>query len=348
MIDPLQPEDRDTGLSPNRDLDRDAARDPDRTPGASGDLLPGQPPRFMSDGSFAEPAPSGRVPNLGHAVLFLCFAFLVLLLSQLMLLAPHAGHASAQLMMQPKRQIAAMAAAYLATLGFCFLVFPLFWQRDFLTGVQWRGTKALRRAGKLIPLGFALGLTVQAISSLIPMPKSIPMDDFFRSRSDVWLVTLFGTTLAPLFEELSFRGFLLPAFAIALDWLGPLLRYLAAFSSARLRGEKPPRHLHIFAEARSAGVGSGTDNLTFRSRTAIVGASILTSILFALLHAEQLAHAWAAVIVLFFVSLALTAIRIRTRSVACSALVHASYNLSVFAALFVATGGYRHLEKMTQ
>ncbi len=51
---------------------------------------------------------------------------------------------------------------------------------------------------------------------------------------------------------------------------------------------------------------------------------------------------------LFFVSLALTAVRIRTRSVACSTLVHASYNLSVFITLFIATGGYRHLEKMIQ
>ncbi len=250
--------------------------------------------------------------------------------------------------MHPKRQIAAMAIAYLATLGFCVLAFPLFWRRGFLLGVHWNGAQALRLAKRLIPLGLVLGLTVQAISSLIPMPKSIPMDDYFRSRSDVWLVTVFGITLAPLFEELCFRGFLLPAFTITLDWLGPLLRYLSAFSFARLRGEEPPRHFHFFAEATSAGLADGTDNLTFRSRAAIVGASIVTSILFALLHAEQLAHAWTAVVVLFFVSLALTAVRIRTRSVACSTLVHASYNLSVFITLFIATGGYRHLEKMTQ
>src|SRR6202035_5674487 len=94
------------------------------------------------------------------------------------------------------------------------------------------------------------------------------------------------------------------------------------------------------------GTATDTDNLTFRSRTAILGASIFTSILFALLHAEQLAHAWTAVFVLFCVSLALTAVRVRTRSVACSTLVHASYNLSVFVTLFIATSGYRHLEKI--
>jgi membrane protease YdiL (CAAX protease family) len=325
----------------------DAARESNlastRVPGHH--LLDGEHP-------LSEPLPlhqSSRVPHLGHVVVFLSFAFLVLLLSQLLLIVPHAGHSMPEgVVMQPKRQIAAMVIAYLATLGFCVLAFPLFWRRGFLSGVHWNGNQALRLAKRLVPLGLVLGLTVQAISSLIPMPKSIPMDDYFRSRSDVWLVTAFGITLAPLFEELCFRGFLLPAFTITLDWLGPLLRYLAAFSFARLRGDEPPRHFHFFAEAKSAGFADGTDNLTFRSRAAILGASIVTSILFALLHAEQLAHAWTAVFVLFFVSLALTAVRIRTRSVACSTLVHASYNLSVFITLFIATDGYRHLEKMTQ
>jgi membrane protease YdiL (CAAX protease family) len=333
--------DRESDLAPSHTKERDLLDAPDER------RLP--EPRPLAP--TPQPEHSSRVPHLGHVVVFLCFAFLVLLLSQLLLLTPHGGPAlneGTQMVMQPKRQIAAMAIAYLATLGFCVLAFPLFWRRGFLVGIHWNGAQALRLAKRLIPLGLVLGLTVQAISSLIPMPKSIPMDDYFRSRSDVWLVTVFGITLAPLFEELCFRGFLLPAFTITLDWLGPLLRYLTAFSFARLRGDEPPRHFHFFAEAKSAGLADGTDNLTFRSRAGIVGASIVTSILFALLHAEQLAHAWTAVFVLFFVSLALTAVRIRTRSVACSTLVHASYNLSVFITLFIATGGYRHLEKMIQ
>ena len=42
----------------------------------------------------------------------------------------------------------------------------------------------------------------------------------------------------------------------------------------------------------------------------------------------------------------LTFVRIRLRSVAASALVHASYNFAVFLAAFIATGGYRHLERL--
>jgi membrane protease YdiL (CAAX protease family) len=296
--------------------------------------------------------PSSRLPNMGHAILFASFAGLLLFLSQLVLISTahtaHDANASAQVLMQPKRQLASMAVTYLAALGACFLVFPLFWQRSFLDGLNWNGKQALRLSVRLVALGLAVGWLVQAISSLIPMPKSIPMDDFFRTPSDVWIVTLFGTLLAPLFEEIAFRGFLLPAFAIAFDWLAAMLRYLFEFTGARMRGEVPPSHAAVFPESASAGLVNGTGNLFFRSRTAVIAASIVTSALFALLHAEQLAHAWSALAVLFGVSLMLTTVRVRTRSVACSALVHGSYNLSVFLTLFLATGGYRHLERMTR
>ena len=214
-----------------------------------------------------------------------------------------------------------MAVAYIATLITSWFFFPLLWHRSFPDGLQWNFGAARRNALKLIGLGLVVGCTVQAISSLIPVPKSIPMDNFFRTPSDVWLVTLFGTLLAPVFEEICFRGFLLPAFAIAYDWLS-----LPRTPVAHQRWQT-------------------TTNLT---AAGLLFSAIVTSILFALLHAEQLAHAWGALFVLFCVSLVLTLVRIRTQSVACSALVHACYNLSVFIALFIATGGYRHLDRIAR
>jgi membrane protease YdiL (CAAX protease family) len=102
----------------------------------------------------------------------------------------------------------------------------------------------------------------------------------------------------------------------------------------------------VFREAPAAGLAPDTGNLYFRSSTSKVLASLLTSVLFARLHADQLGHAWAAVGILFGVSLVLSIIRIQTRSLACSTIVHMSYNLSVFLTLFMATGGYRHLDKI--
>ena len=296
------------------------------------------------------PLPSSRVPHLGHAILFVSFSGLLLFLSQLVAMSlvrtSHGAHASAQVMLPPKWELASMAATYVVALGACFLVFPLFWGRAFLAGIDWQGAKAGRLALRLVSLGLSVGWCVQALSALVPMPKSIPMDEFFRQPSDVWLVTLFGTLLAPLFEEVTFRGFLLPAFTIAFDWMGAMVRYTGVFSSARLRGKEPPMQMATFREADWAGLMPGTGNLFYRSRTAKILASLLTSVLFARMHAEQLGHAWAAVGILFGVSLLLSVIRVQTRSLACSTIVHMSYNLSVFVTLFLATGGYRHLDKI--
>ena len=304
-------------------------------------------PPYVFDPYLDEALPSSRVPNLGHAILFVSFSGLLLFLSQLVALSlTHGAHKSALTLLQPKWELASMAATYVAALACGFLIFPLFWGRGFLAGLDWHGAKAARLALRLASLGLSVGWCVQALSSLIPMPKSIPMDDFFRTPSDVWLVALFGTLLAPLFEEVAFRGFFLPAFMIAFDWLGPVLRYVAAFSIARLRGRQVTRYIATFREAPAAGLAPGTGNIYYRSRTAKIIASVLTSALFARMHADQLGHAWAAVGILFGVSLVLSVIRIKTRSLACSTIVHASYNLSVFVTLFLATGGFMHLEKI--
>jgi membrane protease YdiL (CAAX protease family) len=295
--------------------------------------------------------PSARVPHIGHALLFISIAGLLLLVSQAVVLVPKMPHGSTVdtlTKLHPKLLLGTEAGTYLLTLAIAWFVFPLFWTRSFLAGIDWNGSVALRHLFKLIPLGIFTGWAVQGFSSLISMPKTIPMDDFFRSSTDIWIVTLFGTLLAPLFEEISFRGFLLPAFTIAFDWLGPVLRYVFQFSLCRLRGELPPEHFVTFRETRTAGLAPGTGNMAFRSLPAIILSSLITSALFGLMHAQQLGYTWAAVLLLGGVSLILTIVRIRTRSLACSTIVLGSYKLSVFLVLFIATGGYRHLDRMTR
>jgi membrane protease YdiL (CAAX protease family) len=64
------------------------------------------------------------------------------------------------------------------------------------------------------------------------------------------------------------------------------------------------------------------------------------------MHAEQDAHLWAALVGLFSISLILTFVRVKTQSVAASALVHSAYNGFIFLMTIFATGGYRHLDRM--
>jgi membrane protease YdiL (CAAX protease family) len=295
------------------------ADDPSLPPGAA-ILIEAPPPENVTG-----PGVPARVPHIGHAFLFIALAGFFLLITQAILLALSPVKGDPQKLVSaathPKLLVASMAISYVLTLLASFFFFPLLWQRSFGNGIQWDFAMARRNLHKLIPIGLITGFTVQALSSLIPVPKSLPMDDFFRSTSDVWLVTAFGTLLAPLFEEIAFRGFLFPAFAIAYDWLSL---------------PKTPAARELWRT---------TTNLTFAS---LVFSAVVSSILFALLHAQQLAHAWGALAVLFVVSLVLTLVRIRTRSVACSAIVHACYNFSVFLTLFIATGGYRHLDRMAR
>jgi hypothetical protein len=263
-----------------------------------------------------------RIPHLGHAALFLAIAGVFLLIIQLVLLGfSHslaiAGKATDG--MSTKSLVGSEALSYLATLVVSWFLFPLFWKRPFAAGIHANLAAARRNALRLIPIGLILSISVQAISSLISLPKNIPLDKFFRTPSDIWLVATFGTLLAPLFEEVLFRGFLLPAFAIAYDWLS-LPRTPAAHEQWR-----------------------SNNRLTQNS---LVFSAVLTSILFAALHGQQIAFAWPVLVLLFTVSLVLSYVRLRLRSVMASTLIHVSYNATIFVFAFIVTGGFRHLDKI--
>ncbi len=263
--------------------------------------------------------PGSRIPHLGHALLFLAITGITLLFAQATLLGViHPIHV-ANTGVSPKLLLAAEAFTYLASLTSSWFLFPLLWRRSFVTGIQWNLPAASRNVLRLLPLGIALSFTVQAASSLLPAPKTMPMDDFFRTQSDVWIITAFGIFVAPVFEEILFRGFFLPALAIAYDWL-----CLPRTEAARVTWQS-------------------SNALTL---PALIFSAVFTSILFALLHGQQTAFTWPVLALLFCVSLILTAVRVRLRSVAASTLVHASYNMTVFLAAFVATGGYRHLDRL--
>jgi membrane protease YdiL (CAAX protease family) len=126
------------------------------------------------------------------------------------------------------------------------------------------------------------------------MPKSLPIEEYFRTPASAYALAAFGILVAPLVEELFFRGFLFPALA------------------------------------RPLGVGI---------------AMVITAGGFALIHSEQLAHAWAPLLVLFAVGLVLTAVRAKTKSVAVCVLIHVGYNCALFTLVFIATGGFRHMER---
>ncbi len=198
-----------------------------------------------------------------------------------------------ELARDPKIVVPAQLAAYLVVVAFMYFLVRMR-APGFLHAVRWNWP---HRAALVFWIGgMALALVVQVTSSLLPIPKSLPIEHYFRDPTGAWLMAAFGITVAPVVEELFFRGFLYPVLA---------------------------RRLGLFF-----GV-------------------VLTAAGFAVLHAGQLAHAWAPLLLLFIVGIILTLVRARTGSVAASVVLHAGYNAMIFALLYIGTDHFRHFEKMS-
>jgi len=257
---------------------------------------------------------------MGHAALFFLLAFCCINLCVLGVFA--ALHIRLEdLESHQGTALAAQALAYVLTLLLSAWLFPRLWHRSFSHGIQWNVLAAHRRWFWIVPGSVLLSAAAQGATHFIPQPGKLPIEELMRTPHAAWLTMAFGVLLAPLTEEIAFRGFLLPALATAYDWLAL---------------DRTPAGLQKW------------ENSSLHSTSAVVFAAIFSSVPFALMHAGQIAHAWGIVGVLYGVSLTLSYVRIRTHSVACSVLMHATYNFSIFAVIYVYTNGFHQLEKLIQ
>jgi uncharacterized protein len=263
--------------------------------------------------------PARRIPHAGHAILFFSLAFLMVVLCQLAIFTlAHIRLESA--LQHPGLGLASQALAYVLTLAASAWLFPHLWDVSFSQGIHWNFLAARRYWYWIVGGGVLLSAAAQASLQLLPAPKTTTFDSILTTPHAAWLLMAFAVLLAPLTEELAFRGFLLPALATAYDWLAL---------------ERSPAGLDRWQRS------------SLHSTSALVFSAIFSSIPFALLHADQLAHAWGVLGVLYGVSLVLSFVRIRTHSLACSTLMHATYNFSIFVVILISTSGFRHLDKLS-
>jgi len=262
--------------------------------------------------------PAKHIPHIGHTLLFFLIASLSLFACVPIVLAIGHVHTEEQIKAHAGLAMAGQAVSYILTLGVAWMIFPRLWDRTFAQGIEWNALAPRRWWYWIMLVAAAMSGLAQFALRFVSEPKSSPLDQILRSTHGAWLMTAFGVLLAPVAEEIAFRGFLLPSLAIAYDWLAL---------------ERTPAGLQRWQSS------------SLHSRAALIFASIFSSIPFALMHAGQLQHAWGALGILYAVSLVLSFVRIRTNSVAASVLMHATYNFTVFAVLFIGTDGYRHMEK---
>lgn len=163
-----------------------------------------------------------------------------------------------------------------------------------LQAIRWNWP---RNWGAYVLAGVGLELCLVPFAYLLPMPKHAPIDDFFRTARDAYVLSLFGVLFAPLFEELFFRGFFYPVLA---------------------------------------------------RRLGMIPSIVTTALAFASIHASQLKYSWGPVLVIFLVGIALTTVRAIKKSLAATVLMHMAYNGTIFIAAYIATSGFRHMERFNQ
>jgi len=262
-----------------------------------------------------------RIPHLGHALLFFVIVVVSLAFALIVTFGIAHIHTPAQMLAHPGLGLIAQAAGYLGALLISVPIFPLLWDRSFANGIHWNFLVAARRWPRIVVTGFLLSVLVMVATHFITTPDHAPIDDLLQNARLIWATAFFAVILGPFMEELAFRGFLLPALATAYDWLAL---------------ERSPAGLQRWQSSSA------------HSNAALFFAAMISSIPFAWMHAAQTGYAWGVVVMLYCVSLALSYVRIRTRSLACSTLLHASYNFTIFALLFVSTQGFHRLEKLTR
>ena len=112
-----------------------------------------------------------------------------------------------EVMMYPLVSVLGQVFAYLLVLGFMVSIVKRAPAQDFWQAIRWNWPKNWTT---YLMAGVALSFALQGIAHFLPIPKELPMDRFFRTPGEAWALSLFGVTLAPLLEELFFRGFLYP------------------------------------------------------------------------------------------------------------------------------------------
>ena len=310
-------------LGPRATSDRDHAGFPMPEPaGEPGDMaLSADTPldiQHDTDPAHEEP-PARRIPHLGHAALFFALAAFCVLVFQLVTFYHLHILGREEALKHPAALGLSQLVAYAATLALAVPIFRVAWGRPFLDGLHWNWRLAKPYFWRLIALALPLVLVATAADRFTSTPQHSDVELLLSKPLLAWLTLLFGSTVAPLMEEIAFRGFLLPAVAIAYDWLS-LKRTPAAMQQ-----------------------WAATTNI---SMPAWIFSSVLTSILFAALHGLQLHGAILPVAVIFFVSLVFCAVRIRTGSLAAATILHVAYDAIIFIAVAIATGGFHHLDKL--
>jgi membrane protease YdiL (CAAX protease family) len=264
-----------------------------------------------------------RIPHLGHVALLSALLLgglvcAVMVIFAAMSLRLFGVSRLEDIMHSMAYAVGTMAVWYLVAFAPAAAIFPSLWNKSLLAGLQWNGRTVRRRWPLLMATGVGCFLLAVGARLVLHFPEHSPLEGMLSTPQAVWIMFAFAVTVAPLCEEMMFRGFLLPALSTAFDWAGERIANRTA--PALLEGGHPQW-----------------------SVAAMIFGSVVTSAIFALFHFSQNGSVLAPMVLIFGVSLVLCAVRLATRSLAASTLTHATYNFTLFLVMAVSTHGFQHL-----
>jgi membrane protease YdiL (CAAX protease family) len=127
--------------------------------------------------------------------------------------------------------VPAQVIAYLLTIAFMAFLVSKRHHSSFGEGILWNlpdnKTALTAFAG-----GMVMALVSQLSSGLLQRwtPKNLPIEEYFKNAASGYALAMFGIFVAPVMEELFFRGFLYPALARWTGAIGAIVMTAAAFS----------------------------------------------------------------------------------------------------------------------
>ncbi len=175
--------------------------------------------------SFSAPEfhPPSRNPHLGDVAILAVFAFFGLLCASALIFSALHFHmfgvsTQQEATTEVHYALGSELVLYVFTFAASLLFFPLIWHRSLFGGMQWNGAIAFQLRRKLFFIAVLCWALALANLALLPGPKDAPIEKIFDTPGAAWLMFAFGVSIAPFFEEMVFRGFLLPAICTACDW----------------------------------------------------------------------------------------------------------------------------------
>ena len=168
---------------------------------------------------------AAATPHIGHTLLFGLLVGACRLPGRACLravvkhVAPHLHESVEQMQTDPRLVIPVEAVIYAIAAAASFLIFPLFWGALSARPCTGAHLSRVDAGGCWLASAWRPASSCSCFRTSCRFPRSCRSIISSPNRLGVWLIAIFGVTVAPAFEELAFRGFLLPSLASAWDWV---------------------------------------------------------------------------------------------------------------------------------